>query len=73
MFIYLIIWKNHLTEFKNQQKFLRNFHNFANKKFDVVNKLIKLTSLCNISNSQIRMLQITINLINLLTITNLYI
>ena len=58
---------------QNQQKFLRNFHNFANKKFDVVNKLIKLTSLCNISNSQIRMLQITINLINLLTITNLYI
>ena len=36
MFIYLIIWINHLTEFKNKQKFLRNFYNFANKKFDVV-------------------------------------
>ena len=63
MFIYLIICKNHLTEFKNQQKFLRNFHNFAKNKFDVVNKLIKLTSLCNISNSQIRMFNFHINLL----------
>ena len=63
MFIYLIIWKNHLMEFKNQQKFLRNFHNFAKKKFDVVNKLIKLITLCNISNSLFRMFNFHINLL----------